>query len=146
MTIIVFDPAIFRAQFPAFADSAVYTDIILDSYWEMATCFVNNNTACTRWGDKCLRLALDLMTAHLVYLNDLLQSGQTPQIVTSATIDKVTVSLQAPPNPDEWNWWLSTTPYGLQLLALLKAKSIGGFYAGGLPETAAFRRIAGIFY
>lgn len=85
------------------------------------------------------------MTAHLTALSDLAAQSQTPGYEQSATIDKVSVSLTPPPNKNQWQFWLNTTPYGMQLLALLQSKSAGGFYIGGLPETAAFKKVAGIY-
>ncbi|MNJ79317.1 hypothetical protein D3C77_772930 [compost metagenome] len=44
-----------------------------------------------------------------------------------------------------WSYWLGMTPYGMQLMALLKVCTGGGLYVGGLPERAAFRSVGGIF-
>jgi hypothetical protein len=71
--------------------------------------------------------------------------GNAPGVMTGATEGTVSVSLQAPPAKDAFSWWLATTPYGAQLRALLLARSAGGFYVGGLPERAAFRKVGGIF-
>ncbi len=144
MTIITFDVSLFRQQFPAFSNSATFPDAMLQMYWDMATCYISD---CDYgWlNDGCRLLAINLMTAHLTALSVIIAAGETPGIVNSATIDKITVSLTPPPIPNQWRWWLNTTPYGAQLLALLAANSAGGFYIGGLPELSAIRKVGGIF-
>lgn len=144
MTTHTFDVTAFRTQFPAFANSTTFPDGTLQQYWNAATCYVTPNDFCYLSGD-CLQLALNLMTAHLTQLSVQIAAGKMPYLMQSATIDKVTISLTPPPLKNQWQWWLSTTPYGMQLFAMLQAKSVGGFYIGGLPETAAFRKVAGIF-
>lgn len=139
-----FDVDEFREQFPAFADEDAFPDATLQQYWNAATCYITPVDFCWLQND-CLQLALNLMTAHLTALSALIAQGQTPGYEQSATIDKISVTLTPPPNKNQWQWWLSTTPYGMQLLALLQAKSAGGFYIGGLPETAAFRKVGGIY-
>lgn len=143
MALHTFDVTLFRVQFPAFANVVDFPDAMLQMYWEMAICYVDPNDFCYL-SDDCLQLALNLMTAHLTALSLLIAQQQNPGFIDSATIDKVSVSLQAPPVTSQWGWWLSNTPYGAQLWALLQAKAVGGYYIGGLPEKSAFRRVGGI--
>ena len=75
-----------------------------------------------------LTLALNFMTAHLVYLNQIANSGQNTALMQGATIDKVSVQLTPPPEAGQWQWWLNQSPYGQSLLALLQVASVGGFY------------------
>ena len=141
---ITFDVAAFRVKFPAFADPAKYPTPILEEYFKQATCIVSN--ANYGWLVNCCRsLALDLLVAHLATLFTAILAGTPAQIVTSATIDKVTVSIEPPPTKNQFDWWLSLSPYGAQLLALLQAQSMGGFYIGGNPELSAFRKVGGIY-
>jgi len=144
MTTIAFDPVIFRAQFPEFANETTYPDAMLQMYWDNATCYVDDNGSYGVLQGTCRRLALNYMTAHLLQIAAFIASGQTPAIVTNATVDKVSVTTTPPDNKNHWQYWLSTTGYGQQLLALLKAKSVGGFYIGGLPETDPFTKVGGI--
>ena len=141
-----FDVAAFRAQFPAFADPIKYPDDLLSGYFSMAECFVSPYDNCMFSGD-CLQLALNLMTAHLalVYTPD--ESGNVPGvgIITSATIDKVSVTSQVPKTDDAWRAFLLRTPYGLQLVALLKGHAAGGWMVGGSLERAAIRKAGGVF-
>lgn len=100
------------------------------------------------WGGMSgaqLQLALDLMTAHLAWLNQLIVAGNTSAApVAGATIDKVSVTLVPPESKSAWAFWLNTTPYGKQLLALLRILSRGGGIVGGSPEGHAFRGAYGV--
>ncbi len=142
--LIQFDVSAFRLSFPAFANDAAYSDVSLRANWDAATCYVSPQSYGYLHGE-CRTRALNLMTAHLVALADTVKAGQTPGMVSAATIDKVTVTLTPPPIKSQWQWWLSLTPYGQQLLALLSASAAGGFYISGLPESSAFRRVHGIY-
>ncbi|ENU3061691.1 DUF4054 domain-containing protein [Escherichia coli] len=152
MAAIIFDADLFRQQIPVFSDVTKYPDALIDSWWIQASCYI-----CTEdygWLNGNSRaLAINLMAAHLLTLSAQ-QSGASGSssiagaggIVTGATIDKVSVSLAPPPAAtDEWDYWLSLTPFGQRLLALLRVKSVGGFYVGLLPERSAFRKVGGIF-
>lgn len=143
--IITFDPVAWRAQFPQFGNDTEWPDAQLSGLFDMACCFI--------WpfpwravGRKCLTLMLYLMTAHLAESQRMLNAGQaTSGVQTGASVDKVSVSLQAPPITSGWQQWLSTTPYGLQLWALLSVRSKGGFYVGGSIERYGYRKAGGIF-
>lgn len=146
MTVIVFDVTAFRASFPQFANATKYPTSQLQGYFDSASCIINNNDyGCGYLTGMCRVRALNLQTAHLAALADIIAAGQAPGLVNSATVDKVSVSLTPPPFKNQWQWWLSLTPYGAELLALLQAKAVGGFYVGGLPESSAFRKVGGIF-
>lgn len=144
MTEHTFDSVAFRAQFPVFTSATKYPDEQLSGYFTMATAYIFPSD----WGGICgaqLQLALNLMTAHLTWSNQLLLAGNTSAApVTSASIDKVSVSLQAPESKSAWAYWLNTTPYGKQLLALLRILSRGGGIVGGSPEGLAFRGVYGV--
>lgn len=142
----VFDIPAFRIAYPAYSNSAVYPDGMLQMYYDDATCYISDqNSPCGRLKGTCRYKALTLMTAHLLYTAGLIAAGQTPGLVQSATIDKITISLTPPPLPDQWQWWLNSTPYGQQLLALLQVKSVGGYFVGGSLDRLAFRGAAGGF-
>jgi hypothetical protein len=144
--VIYFDAALFRAQFPAFADANKYSNELLQGNWDAATCIVTNVAyGCDILGAKCRQRVLNLLTAHITALNDIANSGGTAGIVTSASIDKVSVTNLPPPVKSSFSYWLNLTPYGQQLLALLTVSSVGGMYVGGLPEGSAIRKVGGIF-
>lgn len=147
MTTITLDPAAFRALFPQFADPVKWPDAALSIQFGAATGYVSADT----YGDMTVAArtnALYLMTAHLLALGVIIAqnnySGQVG-VVQGAVVDHVQITLTPPPVKSQWQWWLNTTPYGAQLLGLLDAQAAGGFYVGGLPERAAFRKVGGIF-
>ena len=134
----------FRSQTRAYSDPAKYPDATLQVFFDTATCYVSDSDTGRLTGNCRLR-ALNLMTAHLVFISDQAQAGETPSFVTQAKVGEVLVSVQPPPQTDQWNWWLNLSPYGQQLIALLSASSIGGFYVGGSPERSAIRKVRGRF-
>ena len=147
MSTITLDPAAFRALFPQFADATKWPDAALSIQFGAATGYVSADT----YGDMPVAArtnALYLMTAHLLALGVIIAqnnySGQVG-VVQGAVVDHVQITLTPPPVKSQWQWWLNTTPYGAQLLGLLDAQAAGGFFVGGLPERAAFRKVGGIF-
>ena len=90
---------------------------------------------------------LYLMTAHLTYLQDSMTDDGDIGITQSASVDKVSISLAMPPyGTSPWKFWLNSSPYGKQLLALLTVVSVGGKYIGGRDEIGSFRKARGRFY
>jgi hypothetical protein len=144
MAVHTLDPAAFRAIFPAYANVVTFPDARLQAYWDLAVSYMGDVDGCLLSGAG-LQSALNFLTAHLLWLAVLSERGQSGGVVTGSTVDKVQVMLAAPPFKDGWEFWLSQTPYGLQLWALLKVKSAGGFYIGGSPERLGFRRVGGGF-
>lgn len=146
MATIYFNATNFRALFPAFANSIVYPDFRLQVYWDSATSYITD-----RYGGwynglnlKQQTLALNLMTAHLLYLSSQIAAddggGGAIGIETSASIDKISVAVQPPPAPNQWQYWLNTSAYGQQLLALLEIAAAGGRFYNPVPVFPAFRR------
>ena len=133
----------FRINFPAYASETDYPDTRLNSQYAIGKCYIADND-CTL-PEECREYALQLMLAHLLHIQDSITSGRPTQIVTSATEGSVSVSLAEPPNSDTWTYWFSTSPYGLQLIAMLDVASAGGFYVGGNEERRGFRKINGGF-
>jgi hypothetical protein len=143
MTIITYDDAYFREVFPQFASTAFFPESRIQTNWDMAINFIsdeNGGAYCGSLNFNQQKLAINYMTAHLLALFSIIDTGQTTGVIQSATIDKISVTYMPPPMRDEWRWWLSQTPYGQQLLALLSTLAVGGFYYGGRPELASFRR------
>lgn len=139
-----FDVTTFRAMFPEFANTTTYPDATLDGYWTMGINYIYSYDNTLIDGDN-LQLALNLMTAHLGKSFSLINKGNSPNVMASATEGSVSISMQPPPAKTGWQWWLSTTPYGVQLWALLQSLLVGGLYIGGLPERSGFRKIGGLF-
>lgn len=131
-----FTIAEFRALYPEFSN---VSDDYLTAIAEYAPCFiVKGKCKCDKFGEM-------LMTAHLLKTSTNNQDGSMNGVITSATIDKVSVALKAIDTKDSWVFWLNQTSYGQQLLALVKFRTAGGIYGGGRPERAAFRGVGGRF-
>ena len=142
MAVISFDIAAFRVAYPAFASEAQYPDATLSGYWDVSSCYIS--TTDYGWlNGACRALALNLMTAHIAQIATGVFNGQDPAVLSGATIDKVSVTVTPPPMKSQFGWWLSTTPYGAQLWALLQVKAVGGLYIGGRPELSALRKVGG---
>ena len=146
MTIITFDIPQFRINFPEFADVIEWPDSRLQFFWDSATCFISD---CDygRLSGKCRDLAINLLTAHIARLSeDLDDGGGSDGLVTSATIDKVSVTESHYQNFKFFNdWWLSKTGYGQQYLALLKTRAVGGWVIGGSLSRSGYRKFNGSF-
>lgn len=133
---MAFDLAKFRALYPQFNS---ISDATVLANADQAECYLAN----LHCADDC---ALNLMVAHLLQIVRNAEQGLPGGQITSATIDKVSVSVaQAPGSTNSYTYWLNGTPYGQQLAALLARCSAGGTFVGGLPERAAFRSVGGIF-
>lgn len=138
----------FRALFPAFVDPIKFPDVMIEAQWSAATGIMGKWDGCLISGDQ-LQLALNYLTAHLLQSWVLIQAGgpsASVGVTVGATVDKVQVQMSPPPIKNGWQYWLATTPYGIYLWGLLSAASAGGFYVGGLPERAAFRKVGGTFW
>jgi len=136
-----FELAAFRTMFPLLDSVA---DEQLAAYWQMATETMTPEDGVLLHGAS-LQLALNLLTAHLAWLFTKTLPGGTVGIVNSASEGSVSVGMAIPPFKSGWQYWLSQTPYGQQLWALLMVQSAGGLYVGGSPERSAFRKAGGVF-
>ena len=136
----------FRAAFPAFASEVLYPDEVLEGKYISVTCIISNYDENQCLSTKQRTRALYLMLAHLLRLDSLIAQGQNTVFVSSATIDKVSVSVMQPPvsEGDTFVLWLHTTNHGQEYLAIMSVATSGGAYIGGAPERAAFRRVGGI--
>ena len=153
------DTDLFRLMFPEFADETKYPDAMIQVYWDIAHTFISPvDCPCQLLNGKALGYAGYLMTAHLMWLATQSSSpsggsggsssagGTAGGIVTSASIGEVSVSMAQPPFKSGWDYWLNQSPYGQQLLALLRIVSVGGTFVGGLPERTGFRKVGGVFW
>lgn len=150
MATVVFDPVAFRATYQAFRNVQCPTDAMLRAYFATACLYVSPDGAggcCGGFDDDQRALACNLMTAHVAAMFDAATKGQPTGIVTQATIDKVSVTVKAPPvqNNSVFQHWLAQSPYGQMLLAMLNQAAAGGAYIGGSPERFGFRRVGGGF-
>lgn len=132
-----YNDALFRQQFAEFDSATTYPETLLQNYWDQAGTIVANTTYgfLAQMGGP---MALNLLTAHLAKLFTIIGAGETPGIVTSATIDRVSVTLEPPPAKSQFEWWLNQTPYGAQLLVMLNIAGNGGLYTPGSLGRAGF--------
>ncbi len=140
---MILDLTTFRANFPLYADDTTYTDMTLESKYEIGKCFIADTDS--TFPEACREYALQLMLAHLVYCSDQSNAGNNSGVIQSASEGDVSVSFAVPDINDPWHNWFNLSPFGKELLAMLSAQSVGGFYVGGLPERKGFRKIGGVF-
>ena len=136
---------LFRKMFSEFELEGKYPNEVLEIWFGIASGHLPKSRS---FSEKSYNYALMLMVAHLISLNEKSaseSSGGNSGIVTSASEGSVSVSFSAPPTQNGWEFWLSSTPYGLQLWALLQQMSSGGRYIGGLPERSAERKVGGVY-
>lgn len=135
---ITYDYALFQQQCPIYNNPIKYPSVFVEQFWNVAIFYVSNYA----WwgsiqGDK-RAYAINLMTGHLIWLYNLALQGQVPGLMNSAHIDKIDVSLVAPPLRNQWQYFCSLSPYGQQLLALAQVNTATGFSVGGSPVRASF--------
>ncbi len=144
---IQYNDANFRALFPQYANATTYPQATIQLNWNSAILYISNRSGGCYFGGPNLAQqtqAINLMTAHLLYLQGIIAGGNIPAMVNGATIDKINVTLQPPPLKNQWQWWLSLTPYGQQLLALLLVVGVGGYYISTSPPGRAGFQFGGV--
>ncbi len=140
--ILTYNDELFRAQIPAFSSYSKYPEIVLQMFWDTAINYISDVGNYGELHGSARQYAINLMMAHLISQSNQTANGQTPFILSGATVDKVTVNSVPPPLKNQWQQWMATTIYGQQLWALLQLKSVGGQYIGGTPTISAFRGYA----
>lgn len=133
-----------RLNYPLFNDPVTYSYQQLDVGISTAQTHISTSNYGRLNGASRLR-AIYLMAAHMLTIQQQAKTGGTASLVSGATVDKVSVQLTPPPLKTQWQWWLSTTPYGAELMGLLAVKSTGGFYIPGSLSRAGFRKANGSF-
>lgn len=142
MSTINYNDANFRALFTQYSNPSTYPQAAIQLWWNAAGSYINPNY-CGGWSSMTLAqqtLALNYMTAHLYFINNLAAVNDDSGIITGASIDKISIALQPPPEVNQWQWWLNQSPYGKQLLALLQVAAVGGRFFNPVPTSTAFRR------
>ena len=147
MPCINYNDTAFRALFAPYANTTTYPANIIQGYWNSAILYISNRYGGRFTGKTVAQQTqmINLMTAHLLYLAGLIAGGNTPGIITGATIDKISVTIEPPPVKNQWQYWLQTTPYGQELLALLQVVGVGGFYATSAPPGRAGFPFGGVW-
>lgn len=144
MATLEFDVDDFRAQFPGRFPDPPNTDAFIEIFWDAAVCYVSPDTFGALSAD-CRRDVLNFVTAHLITLSDAAVAGSQPGFVVSGSIDKISVTLQAPPNNSAFQFFLNQTPDGIQAYTLLYIRGTGGTYFGAFNELGSIRRAGGVF-
>jgi len=144
MSTITLDIAAFRNQFQAFASIVNYPDATIQMYFDMSSNYVSTNNIGYLNGTSRV-LALYLMTAHLLKIADGIASGNLVQATQNASEGSVSIGFATIPLKNQFQWWLSATQYGQQLLAMLSVFATGGLYVGGALNRAAMRKPNGSF-
>lgn len=142
-----YDDVSFRAQFPAFSDRNTFSSVVLYDTWGMGGAYINPSNG-PGWCNNPAQLqrALDLMCAHLTQLGVQIANGTPMGVMSAAAEGSVSITLQPPPTKSAFGYWLSTTPYGIQLRMLLGIVAGTGFYVGGSCERGGFRKAGGRFW
>jgi len=130
----------FREGFPEYSDTVKYKDVYIERHIATAEIFISDKNYIIRPAVR--KLAIEYMTAHLIYLENLDANGNfvgwnesaTSGAVTSSHIGDVSVSLQPPVATKEWELWLEATPYGKMLLSLLELQVPKHLYFPGKPN------------
>lgn len=122
----------FVFEFPEFANTS---ESLFNQFLIQAKCYISDEDYGVLHGEA-RRLAIELMTAHLLTLNSRLTEDNQSQatVVASANIGGVSVSLVPPASANQYEFWLNLTIYGTRLWALLSAKTACGFYVEGSPQ------------
>lgn len=118
------------AVYPQFAESPA-----AEYYFNDTVSWAQTRWNLSRFGSR-VNTAVYLLTAHRLYLSTLANSGQAGQgsKVASANVDGVSVSFSTMPNTNNLNYWLSLSPYGIELAALLDTLCGLPDYTGGSFE------------
>ena len=129
-------PEMIQCAFPQFAS---YPDAYLQGYICQATAYISTTNYRIRPDARVL--AIEYMALHLMELSGVGPDGQPLPgatdggIVTSASIDGVSVSTLAPIARDAYEQWIQSTKWGKMLWALMSANNPTPLYWVGKPRS-----------
>ena len=137
MATFTYNDASFRALFPAFANPTTFPEELLSQNFTTAGLYTQNSPD---WLVTCGTnlMLLNLMTAHLTQLGIQIAANQSSGVLIQAAIDKISIGFQQAVLSNQWQYWLASTEYGKQMLAMLQVQSIGGTYTPGGAGRAGF--------
>lgn len=125
----------FRKKFLEFSDEEKYSEEFLQNMLDAAQLYINPKkngfVNCSKQ-----KQMIYLLTAHLASINTKLANGDNSAglMASSAHIEDVSVTTAIPESNSEFEYFLNSTGYGRQLLALLSLLSGIGLYIGGQKE------------
>lgn len=124
-------PEMFIAQFPEFKPQPIENDnncccfqdnnefTLIDIMLQRALRYISIH--CSFISDGKREYAIFLLAAHFLTLQKNITDGETSGgFQTSASIDKVSVSVAPPPTSDNFSYFLSQTIYGQEFLGLIE--------------------------
>ena len=138
----VFPKDNFLAEFPEFADTTQFPESMIARLGKAAHRYITDwrcNFPLPELEDR--QYALFLMTAHLLAIRknaaDNLGEGTIPAggRVRKAVVGAVTVETDIPTTSGDFNYFLSQTAYGQELLAYLENAAPAGIYTNCWPDT-----------
>lgn len=136
---LIFNAEVFREQIVQYADAALYPDALLLSYWNFSLNFCSEKINIFAQISS-QQLILNLFIAHFIYINHKLNRKDLPVVLASSSAGAESASFTPPPvGNSPFRYWLSTSPYGNQILGILDLLGVGGILIGGSPEKSAFR-------
>lgn len=134
MSQIEVTPEMIQCAFPQFAN---YPSAYLQGYICQAMAYISATNYRIR--PQARVLAIEYMALHLMELSGVGPDGQAiagatnGQIVTSATIDGVSVSTVAPIARDAYEQWIQSTKWGKLFWALMSANNPTPIFWVGKP-------------
>lgn len=128
------DVALFRSQFPEFAEETAFPDAQVSFWLTIATTRLN----ATRWG-ALLDAGLALYMAHNLSLarqNAKAAAfggviGQNTGPMASKTVDKVSATYDTKASTNEGDGHYNLTDYGTRFMELVRLAGMGGLQLGG---------------
>ena len=133
-----------RQAMPEFSSATVYPDAYMQRFLTQATMYISKKNFRIR--PEVRVLAIEYMASHLLTLAAVDAAGNANSnaetagsIVTSASVDNVSISTLAPIAKDAFEQWIQSTPYGKAYWALLTANNPTGVFYVGTPRLHGIR-------
>lgn len=109
--VVEFDPAAFRATYPAFTDPP-YTDGMLQLYFDLATLILNNSCASVVSDGVQRERLLNLLVAHIATLQPAAASSPLRPVGVVSGATEGSVSVQFALQVSQNSQWYLQTQYG----------------------------------
>jgi len=128
----------FRTDFDEFSDTQKYSDALLTRMLRTAKGFISTENF--RIEPDIRVLLIELMMGHLITLATTNPEGVGASMAEeaseelSASVGSVSVTKAHPVVNDSFEFWIQTTGYGQQFLAILTAQNPTGVFYYGIPN------------
>lgn len=133
----------YRLALPEFSDTTKYPNAYIERFITQATMYISTQSGIIR--DDVRKLAIEYMVGHLITLSavdgqgNAQGDGNSGGVLTSASIESVSVAFQAVIAKDAFEQWIQSTPYGKMYWALLEANTPTGVFWVGSPRIHGIR-------